>query len=86
MCHFRTFSTPPSFRIPQGSPRILNSIENIAVITFCRSKIWFRDGILSNGRQRLLRIIFRITAFCTTSVQKWFCFSHSGTPPTKITG
>jgi len=84
MCHFRTFSTPPVLRISRRSPRILDSIENIAVIIFCRAKIWFRDGILSNGRQRLLRIIFRITAFCTTSVQKWLFSSHSGTAPAKI--
>jgi hypothetical protein len=85
MCHLLSVATLPVLRISQGLLRILNSIENTAVIALCWVKICFRAGILSKGRQRLIRIVFRITVFCTTSVQKWFFSSHSGTAPTKIT-
>jgi hypothetical protein len=38
-------------RILQRSPRILDSIENIAVILSAEAKIWFRDGILSQREE-----------------------------------
>lgn len=80
MCHFRTLSTPLVLGISQVPLPFRNSIENTAFIAL-------RAGdIISKWRQRLIRIDLRITAPRTTSVQKWFRYSHSGTAPTEFSG
>ena len=86
MCHFRTLSTARVLRISQVPLPFHNSIENTAVIALRGTKIGLAGGIVSKWRQHLIRIVFRITALRTTSVQKWSRSSHSGTAPTEFRG
>jgi len=84
MCHFRTLSTSLVLRISQVPLPFHNSIENTAVIALWGTKIGPAGRIVSKWRQHLIRIVFRITALRTTSVQKWSRSSHSGTAPTEF--
>jgi hypothetical protein len=85
MCHFRTFSTPPVSEFSNDRLEFSTPLKILPLSSLPKQKSGFATEFFPNGRKRLLRIIFRITAFCATSVQKWFFPSHSGTAPTKIT-
>jgi hypothetical protein len=53
----------PVLGISQGSLRIHNSMETIAVIALCGIKIRSVAGMISKWRQRLTRIAIRIATF-----------------------